>query len=160
MKEPAGPSHTLVEALHRALHASGKDPALYERAIQALLPVLEPLSFGEHPRYDQVDLLHARAAPEEIEGVVRWMAASDRADLRTAGLTLMGTLRLIDLRPELLQVLASGSVWERVTAAGALAEMLDDSARAALRAHRHDPTPEVRAAVRSALARRRRHAPA
>ena len=141
-----------VNRLLDFVRASGRDPETYGQVLAALAPVFEPLAHGEHPRYD--DLNPAEFAPnaDVAAEVLRWAAASDRADLRSAALGAMGTLGWDAFTADLQAATRSPDAWERVAAIEAIGRTRSRHARQILEGLRDHPDAQAREAVRAALA--------
>ena len=147
-----------------ALLAHGRSLSYPEARLRAALDQLQPvfasLSFGEQPQYGNLDRARLHEHQPEISFVVRSMAESEAADLKTAGFHAMGVMDWQPFIPALQEALKSGQEWERLEAARALARMSHPEVRVILEAARPDPEPAVRNAVREALEKfDRRRAP-
>jgi hypothetical protein len=139
------------EALIAHGRSLGYPEARLRAAVDQLQPVFASLNFGEQPLYENLDRDPLGGLQPEISFVVRSMAESEAADLRTAGFHVMGVMDWQPFIPTLQEALESGREWERIEAARALARMSHPKVRAILEAARRDPKPVVRNAVREAL---------
>jgi HEAT repeat protein len=115
-----------VNALVTAGVSAGLSKAAILRCLRGLRTIFDSLSFGEQPDFDALDRDALRQLPE-IEFVVRAMAASPAADLRTAGYHVMGVLDSPSFVPDLREASTSPVEWERIEAARALARMSQQS---------------------------------
>jgi HEAT repeat protein len=140
-----------LEALAAHGRALGYDEARLRGAIDVLRPVFARLSFGEQPDYGSVDRRRLREHEWESALIVRCMADSDRADLRSAGLQLMGVMDSSVFLDDLGQAMASNRDWERIESARALGRMSLPSASSILESAIDHPDPPTRRAVREAL---------
>ena len=105
-----------TDRLLEFVRSSGRHVDSYRKVLAALRPVLEPLSFGEQPRYDDVEHEALAAHVQATVDVIRWSAGSNRADLRSAALRLMGTLGWDEFSGDLLTATRSPDAWERLAA--------------------------------------------
>ncbi len=133
-----------VNALHR-------DARPYGAAMDALEGVLRPLSFGLRPDLLLVDENLLRQSAAAVVDILSWLADSEKADLKTAAISLMGVLGWESLLARMERSLQASPTWERAAAVEALARMGTPRARALLRGAEQDPDPAVRAAIRRAL---------
>jgi hypothetical protein len=108
------------EDLLAYLEASSRRSPAYERALDALEPVLRPLGFGFQPALGLLDREALRADAGAVSDILSWIADSGKADAKTAGLTVMGALGWDVFLPRLERSLASPVEWERETAQRAL----------------------------------------
>ncbi len=121
-----------TEAVIDQGRAEGLSEAKLRASMAAIGPIIESLSFGEHPGYDALDRAALAALDPEIGYVARAFAASDKADIAGAGYQLLGLLDRPDDVPVLRAALDSSAQWERMEAIHALARMHQPEARAAL----------------------------
>jgi hypothetical protein len=112
-----------VGALVTAGVSAGFSKAVILRCLGGLRTIFDSLSFGEQPDFDALDRDALRQLTPEIDFLVRAMAGSPAADLRTAGYHLMGVLDSPSFVPDLRAASASPLEWERIEAARALARM-------------------------------------
>ncbi len=143
-----------VEALIAYGESLGESEAGLRAAITLLEPIFESLSFGEQPHYERLDreqilLEHQR----EILFVVRCMVGSEAADMKTAGLHIMGVLDLAVLIQDLQKALTSEHDWERIEAVHALARMNHSQVRPILESVIEHPDPVTRRTAREAMQR-------
>jgi hypothetical protein len=138
-------------SLLRFVSQSGRDMPSYQEAINGLSPVFEYMSAGFQPNYKELDLDGLRRHGSEIEEILRWMADSPKANMKTVALNLMGYLGWETFRPLLEQSLSSKSQWERLTAIQSIGKVKDDWAAETLTAISADADPLVRKEVAQAL---------
>ncbi len=112
--------------------AEGLSESKLRASMAAIGPIIESLSFGEHPRYETLDRAALTALEPEISFVARAFAASDKADIAGAGYQLLGLLDRPDDVPVLRAAIDSSAQWERIEAIHALARMHQPEALAAL----------------------------
>jgi HEAT repeat protein len=140
-----------------ALIAHGVSQGLSEAKLRACIvrlePVFQSLRFGEQPPYEQLDRAALLSSQPEIEFVVRSMAQSSAADLKTAGFHVMSMLDLKSFIPDLQAGLASSEQWERVEAVRALGSMNRPEVRAILLSAAKHPELQTRRAAAEALNR-------
>jgi hypothetical protein len=141
-----------TEALLDFVRRSGRPTHRYEQVLNALAPVLEPMSFGEHPRYEELDKELFESYRAETTDIVEWAAGSRKADLKSVALSLMGALGWPQFIPELSRSLDSSANWERHVAISALGQMRDGRAFELLRSALGHPDPDTRRAAHAALA--------
>ena len=127
------------------------DAARYGAAMDALEDVLRPLSFGLAPALSLVDPFRLQPLADAVTDILSWLADSEKADLKTAALALMGVLGWESFLARLGRSLRAEATWERAAAVDALARMGTRDARALLLGVGEDPDPGVRAAIRRAL---------
>jgi hypothetical protein len=127
----------------------------YEHAIEALAPVFEGLTHGERPSYERLDRDRLTALKPEVEQIVRWICASNKADIMTRGIELMGVLGYESFAASLESYVLSKVRWQRLTAIAALGSFPGKRAAELINIVAADPDPEVRAeALRAAKTRR------
>ncbi|HEY0604814.1 MAG TPA: HEAT repeat domain-containing protein [Herpetosiphonaceae bacterium] len=157
--EPSDPASNLarfqhqldLEALVQAGVAQGLSEPRLRACVAGLKPIFDSLAFGEQPAYEQLDQAAlARLAPE-IEFVARAMAQSPTADLRIAGLHVMGALDSPAFMQDLQASLESAQEWERIEAVRALGRTTQPNAHALLRSASSHPELQTRQAAASAL---------
>ncbi len=112
-----------VSALVTAGVTAGFSKAAILRCLRGLRTIFDSLSFGEQPDFDVLDRDALRQLTPEIDFVVRAMAGSPAANLRTAGYHVMGVLDSPSFVPDLRAACTSPLEWERIEAARALARM-------------------------------------
>lgn len=134
------------------VRCSGHNAEVYQTVLGALGPVFRSLHFGFRPIYEEVDTQTLDRTKTETEKVVRWMAGSDKADLKASALELMGLLKWKTFRSDLKRSLVAAAQWERLTAIDTLKRISADWARALLRERLEDADADVRRAARRALA--------
>ncbi len=139
-----------LRSLIEFARASGRDAKGYERVADGLEPVLGPLRLGEHPRYGEVGTAELEREVGATCDIVRFLAASPKADLRVAGLTLMGILGWDEFIDDLSDAARSPEQWERLTAIDALARAGSALSFGVLDALREHSDPETRDAVAAA----------
>jgi hypothetical protein len=105
------------------LQARGQDTAGYPDVVEALAPVLDRIVSGEHPDYARIDRPRLGRHRAQASEVLRWAAASPKADLRSAALATMGELGWEEFLPELNAAAESTEDWERAAAADGLRRM-------------------------------------
>jgi HEAT repeat protein len=120
----------------------------YEAVVAAMEPVFDGLLFGERPCYESLDVNVLRRNRAETEAIVRWTAASSKADIKTSAIELMGVLGWDTFIPLLEQMLSAPAQWERLTAVSALTLISSGRARELLNRAARDPDPQVRKAAR------------
>lgn len=145
--QASGSTHSLLEYVR----ASKLDEPKYQNAIEVLAPVFEGLQFGERPQYYSLNIDALRQQREEVENVVRWMAGSNKADVKSAAIELMGILGWESFFPDLEQSVASAATWERIVAITALGQMSSIQAAEVLESATKDPDPQVSQAAHRAL---------
>lgn len=143
-----------TESLLEFVRLTGGDEQAYGEAVRLLAPVLEPLAFGEQPRYASLtpEALGRRRA--EVEQIVQFLADSPKADARAAAVGTMAQLGWQTFTRRLAQLLASEVHWERLGAVEALGRIGGQPAIELLISAASDRNPEVSAAARRALAQR------
>lgn len=138
--------------------AQGKAEGLSEEKLRACLAALKPifdgLSFGEQPPYQSLDKASLAKLEPETGFVVRSMARSRAADLKTAGYQVMGVLDSTSFIPDLVAGLESEQEWERVEVARALGRMDHPESRAILLTTSEHADPQTRRAATEALGHR------
>ncbi len=87
----------------------------------------------------------------EVEDILKWMADSEKADIKVTAMQVMGFLGWESFITYLSQCLSSGIKWERLAAIGALGEIPSEQSLDALRVVVEDPDPEIRTATGAAL---------
>ena len=139
--QESGDTGSLLEFVQ----ASGRDVKNYEQAIAGLAPVFEALNFGEQPQYQRLDTDRLSQLKAETKEIVTWMCGSNKADMRTIGIELMGVLGYASFLPSLEHFLFSGIEWERLTAIAALGKMSGERPVELLRMTAQDPNPQIQA---------------
>ena len=129
--------------------------AHYRSALATLNVVLAPLRFGEQPAYAELDRNSVEVFADDVQDILRWMAASDNADVVSAALGVMGHLSWESFVPFLVARVDSSARWQRLSAIDALNRIDCKDSAASLCRLVDDPDLEVRAAIRTALAKRR-----
>ncbi|MCZ7406264.1 MAG: HEAT repeat domain-containing protein [Candidatus Methanoperedens sp.] len=137
------------------VRASGLNVQKYRDALDALGSIFESLSFGEQPIYRNLDLNALQERKTEVKDIVNWMADSNKADMKTVAIELMGFLGWESFVSRLERCLLSEFKWERLTAIKALEQMGSERAVEILRVAIEDSDPEIREAVRKALKRKK-----
>jgi hypothetical protein len=84
--------HGDTDDLLAYVRLSGKDAACYERALQILTPVFDPLRHGEYPRYHDLDRQELRDHKAEVRFIASCMAGSEKADLQGSAAKLSDLL--------------------------------------------------------------------
>lgn len=140
-----------LDSLIRYVREKGESEEGYRKAGELLQPVLGKLSFGEHPTYDELDWRALQQHRVQAEKIFGWMAGSGKADLRTAGLELMGRSGWANLVSAVEQHTRAPAGWERLAAVRALGRLGGAQAQRRLREMANDPDAEVKAAVGAAL---------
>ena len=140
-----------LEALIAYGQSLGQREARLRAAVTLLRPVFESLSCGENPGYERLDRDRLLEQRQEIVFIVRCMTESETADLKTAGLHIMGILNLEPFLQDLQKALASAHTWERVEAIRALARMNHPQVRTILESVTAHPDPITRQAARKVL---------
>src|SRR5258705_2093699 len=107
------------DSLLNSARANGEDVERYKAALADLSPVFDALSFGWRPIYQDLDVGALSRRMPEIIGIVRWMAASQKADLRTRAIELMGFLGWQSFGPDLRRHLSAEAASERAAAIAA-----------------------------------------
>lgn len=109
-----------TKSLLAFVEQSGRNLEAFKKVVHGLGAVFDSLSFGEYPNVDEIDvgLLAQNAAA--VESVVKWMAESKKADMKSAALDLMGRLGWESFKPDMVRSLSSENEWERTTARNAL----------------------------------------
>ncbi|HEY0737249.1 MAG TPA: HEAT repeat domain-containing protein [Herpetosiphonaceae bacterium] len=157
--EPSDPTTNLarfqqqldIEALVKAGVAQGLSEPRLRACVDGLKPIFDSLAFGEQPAYEQLDRAALAGLAPEIEFVARAMAQSPTADLRIAGLHVMGTLDSPAFVQDLQASLESAQEWERIEAIRALGRTKQPEARTLLRSASSHPEPQTRQAAITAL---------
>jgi hypothetical protein len=139
-----------MNSLLSYIQATGKNMSEYGEVLEALAPVFGPLSFGEHPRYQDLDRSRLQERMDETVNVVNWMADSGKADIKASAIQLMGFLGWEPFISRLEQYLSSETQWEHLAAIEALGQTASRRAIEALRVIAVDADPEIREAVRRA----------
>lgn len=139
------------EALVAAGVAQGLSEPRLRACVEGLKPIFDSLSFGEQPAYEQLDRAALTRLTPEIAFVVRAMAQSPTADLRTAGLQIMGALDSPAFIPDLQAGLESAQEWERIEAIRALGRTTQPEARTLLLSASSHPEPQIHQAAATAL---------
>lgn len=139
------------EALLVYVQTLGQETAEYEKAMDAIEPVLRPLSFGMRPAQELLDREALQRWPDAVRDILSWLADSQKADRKTAAVELMGALGWESFIPRLEQLLSSAVPWERMASVQALAQMGTSRAIRLLRGAVMDPDPAIRNAVHRAL---------
>lgn len=140
-----------TEALVAAGVTQGLSEPRLRACVEKLKPIFDSLSFGEQPDYQQLDRVALTRLTPEIAFVVRAMAQSPTADLRTAGLQVMGALDSPAFIPDLQAGLESAQEWERIEAIRALGRTTQPEARTLLLSAGNHPELQTRQAAASAL---------
>jgi hypothetical protein len=143
--------HGDVEALIAYGQALGHSEARLRAVVSLLQPIFESLSFGEQPHFENVDREQLLAQQPEISFVTHAMAASEAADLKTAGFHLMGVLDLEPFIHHLRNALLSSHEWERIEAIDALGKMTHPEVRSILESATTHSDPATSEAARKAL---------
>ncbi len=136
------------------VRADGRDARKFQKVIELLASVFEALSFGVRPLYNNIDRNALRLHTTEVENIIKWMADSNKADMKTVAIELMGFLGWESFVPRLERCLLSEFKWERLTAIKALEQMGSERAIEILRVAIDDSEPEICEAVREALKRK------
>lgn len=139
------------EALVAAGVAQGLSEPQLRACVDGLKPIFDSLSFGEQPAYQQLDQAALARLTPEIEFVVRAMTQSPTADVRTAGLQVMGALDLPAFIPDLQTGLESAQEWERIEAIRALGRTTQPEARRLLLSASNHSELQTRQAAATAL---------
>jgi hypothetical protein len=145
-------SNADVEALLQHAAATGEDSGGVRATLAALGGVFTALEHGEHPNFAQIDRTRLQAHPKAAAYVARMMAESDRADLKTAGLQVIGLLDDLQLMKVLSDALHSQASWLRTAAIDGLRRMSAVHARSALELMAQHEDPVTRQAAEEALA--------
>ena|SRR5688572_3144311 len=141
-----------VEALISYGQNRGYSDARLRAVLVSIQTILEALSLGLQPDYDNVDRKRLLELQPETILVVHAMYESEAADLKTAGLHLMGVLNLEPFLQDLQDAVASAHDWERIEAIGALTRMTHPQARTILESLSQHPDAVTRQAASKALA--------
>ena len=121
-------------------------------ALANLEPIFTAITYGEHPNFALLDRPVLQSHAHGTAYVARVMVGSDRADLKSAGLQIIGLLddpQLIDI---LLEALHSETTWLRLTAIEALGRMSAVYSRPVLETMMQHDDLVTRRAVAEALA--------
>jgi len=137
-----------AESLLEFVRVSGRSVDRYEQAVAGLAPVFEGLTYGERPAYERLDKDLLRQLTPEVEQIVQWMDSSDKANIRTRAIELMGALGYDSFGSPLERHVASKVQWERLSAIAALASMHGKRSTEILNSIADDPDPQIRAEVR------------
>jgi hypothetical protein len=142
-----------IDALLAHITTTGQNDIDEVRAALANLELIfTALTYGEHPNFALLDRallqLHARGTAY----VARAMVGSDRADLKSAGLQIIGLLDDPHLMGILLEALHSETTWLRLTAIEALGRMSATYSRPVLETMAQHEDLVTRRAVAEALA--------
>jgi hypothetical protein len=137
-----------TKSLLEFVRSSGRSVRSYEEAVAGMAPVFEGLAHGERPSYESLDRDLLRQLNAEVKEIVQWMCASNKADIRTRAIELMGTLGYESFVAPLERFLFSEIQWERLTAIAALGQMPGKRPVEILSVAAEDPDPEIRAEVR------------
>lgn len=149
--------HVDGEALLRFVQSIGRQEEPYRTALRDLKTVLEAVSFGWRPAYDDLDWAALERHADLIADIVEWMAGSPKADMTSAAIELIGRLRWPRFVPVLRRHLSSDEGWQRVVTIVALGRFADEETLEMLRsAAERDPDPEARNAARQQLEARLR----
>jgi HEAT repeat protein len=142
-----------VASLLSFVRQTSRNPQPYVESIETLAPVFTALSHGERPNYQSLDVGALRERKTEVSAIIRWMAGSKKANMKTRALELMGVLGWDEYRPDLEASLGSDKEWIRQTAIAALEEVLSPWAADLLRAATNHPDPQTRKRASEALRR-------
>jgi HEAT repeat protein len=142
-----GDIHSLIEQGV----ARGLSDARLQASLKTLRPIVDSLGFGEQPHYDQLDPAKLKALEPEMGFIIRSLAKSPAADLKTAAYHLIGVLDSTSLMPLLRAGVESAQEWERVEAVRALARMSSPEARTILLSATGHSDPQTRRAAEGAL---------
>ena len=110
----------------------GIDVPEIQEVLAELDPIFTSLDYGLNPSFATLDRSALQSHAPGTEYVARAMVGSDRADLKSAGLQLVGLLddpRLMDI---LLEALHSEIPWLRLTAIEAVGRMSAEYSRPVL----------------------------
>jgi hypothetical protein len=100
----------------------GGDTERYRSAVGALKPIFEALMVGLQPSLGELDCGELERLRSEVATIVIWMAESDRADMKTAGIRMMGFLHWERFMPRLKLLADSDLAWLRDESKKALAK--------------------------------------
>jgi hypothetical protein len=140
------------ESLLLSIQAQGKNQASYADALNQLQPVFEALKFGLRPLYKDLNSIALQRRMAEVTAIVAWMAGSQKADMKTIAIELMGHLGWQSFRPLLELHAVAPQKWEQLTAIAALGQVASEWAKALLGTiAESNPDAEVRAAAQRAL---------
>jgi hypothetical protein len=142
-----GDTNSLLEFIKK----SGRNEQNYKEAIINLSPIFESLSMGIQPPYKKLDQNALQRRSPEVGKIVKWMAESRKADMKTTAIELMGFLGWKTFNSYLKRSLSSEIKWERLAAIKALAQIPSKWAIELLRSIAKDPDPEIRKAVQQEL---------
>lgn len=142
-----------VTALLRHAAAAGRDVGEIREALANLDAIFTALTYGLHPNIASLDRAALQSHASGTSFVAQAMAGSDRADLRSAGLQVIGLLDDPCLMGVLLEALHSEVTWLRLSAIEALSRMSAMYSRPVLEAMAQHEDLVTRRAVAEALAR-------
>ncbi len=141
-----------IEALIEQGIERGLSEAKLRASAAGLKPIFDSLSYGEQPAYERLDRVALAKLQPEIAFVVRSMAQSPAADLRTAGFHVMGVLDSESFIPDLQAGIGSAQEWERVEAIRALGRMSHPAVQPILLSATKHPEHHTRQAATTTLA--------
>ena len=142
-----------VSALLRYAAATGLDVPEIHEVLTNLDPIFTALAYGLHPNIASLDRVALQSHAKSTAQVARAMVGSDRADLKSAGLQIIGLLDDPQLMDILLEALHSETTWLRLTAIEALGRMSAVYSRPVLETMAQHKDLVTRRAVAEALAR-------
>jgi HEAT repeat protein len=141
-----------VAALLRYAATTGLDVGEIREALANLDPIFTALAYGLHPNIASLDRAALQSHASGTAHVARAMVGSDRAELKSAGLQVIGLLDDPRLMNMLLGALHSEVTWLRLTAIEALGRMSPAYSRPVLDAMAQHEDLVTRRAVAEALA--------
>lgn len=126
----------------------------YKEMFSLLKPIFEALSLGIQPQYELINKIDLLEFKFEVMNVIHWMMDSDRADMKTTAIDLMGYLGNEDYIQMLLECLSSAEEWIRIHTVKALTHFEGMEAMEALIKALDDHSIQVkRAAVQGLVSR-------
>lgn len=138
-----------------ALVAFGKSLGYEERglraSLEALQNVFESVSRQEEPDYANLDRSLLLAHQNEAFFVIRMMASSYNAGIKTAAFHVMGALNSEEFIADLGRALASDQDWARIEAIRALGRMSHSEVRSVLEEATGHPDVNTRRAAQEVL---------
>jgi len=141
-----------IDAFLTYAAAVGHDVNEIREALANLESIFTAFNYGEHPNFALLDRAALQSHASGVAQIARAMVGSDRADVKSAGLQVIGLLDDPSLMEVLLEALRSEATWLRVAAIEALGRMSAAYSLPVLKAMARHEDLVTRRAVAEALA--------